>query len=297
MDARLQLRVQRYGWDRAAVVYQQYWERQLAPAHQRLLAMADIQAGERVLDVACGSGLVTFPASVATGPGGFVFATDISEAMVRSVTLEAERRGLAQVHAERHAAEEARTPDQPFDVALCALGLMYVTDPLAVLRVMRASLRPGGRCVVAVWGSRKHCGWAEMFPIVERRVASEVCPLFFQLGGGDTLRLTMQEAGFDDILVDRIATTLEYDSAEDACGAAFAGGPVALAYSRFDANTRTAVHGEYLDSIAQWRHGDAFGVPGEYIVARGTVARETAPSARAPRAAGTVTPASSRRRR
>lgn len=270
MDARLQLRVQRYGWDRAAAVYQQYWERQLAPAQQRLLALADIQQGERVLDVACGTGLVTFPAADATGPAGFVLATDISDEMVRSVTLEAERRGLPQVHAERHAAEETATPDHPFDVALCALGLMYVTDPPAVLEAMRAALRPGGRCVVAVWGARKDCGWAEIFPIVERRVASEVCPLFFQLGGGDVLHITMQQAGFDDVQVDRITTTLEYDSANDACGAAFAGGPVALAYSRFDDAAKDEVHREYLESIDQWKHGAGYRIPGEYIVARGT---------------------------
>lgn len=269
MDARLQLRVQRYGWDRAAALYQQYWERQLAPAQQRLLALADIQRGERVLDLACGTGLVTFPAADAVGPTGFVLATDISDEMVKMVTLEAERRGLPQVRAERLAAEETATPDKPFDVALCALGLMYVTDPMAVLRAMHAALRPGGRCVVAVWGARARCGWAEIFPIVDRRVRSEVCPLFFQLGGGDALRISVQQAGFGDIQVDRIAATLDYDSPEDACGAAFAGGPVALAYSRFDDATKGEVHREYLDSIAEWKHGDGYRVPGEFVVASG----------------------------
>ena len=60
----------------------------------------------------------------------------------------------------------------------------------------------------------------------------------------------MEAAGFaDPILADRIATTLRYHSAEDACGAAFAGGPVALAYSRFDGATRSEAHAEYLTSI------------------------------------------------
>ena len=59
MDAKLQRRIQRYGWDKAADLYEQHWQQQLAPAQNRLLEMADIQPSERVLDVACGTGLVT----------------------------------------------------------------------------------------------------------------------------------------------------------------------------------------------------------------------------------------------
>ncbi|MGH7593004.1 MAG: methyltransferase domain-containing protein [Gemmatimonadales bacterium] len=90
-------RTQRPDGHAAAVVYQRYWERQLAPAQQCRLVMADIQRGERVLDVACGTGLVTFPAADAARPKGFVLAADISDEMVRVVTLEAERRGLLHV--------------------------------------------------------------------------------------------------------------------------------------------------------------------------------------------------------
>lgn len=270
MDPRLQQRVQRYGWDKAAPLYQQYWERQLAPAQHRLLSMADVQRGERVLDVACGTGLVTFPVADATGPTGFVLATDISDEMVKSVNAQASRRGLSNVRAERAAAESPASPGEPFDVALCALGLMYVTDPTAALHAMRGALRPGGRCVVAVWGARSRCGWAEIFPIVDARVRSEVCPMFFQLGGGDALRITMEQAGFGEVEVNRISTELEYDSADDACGAVFSGGPVALAYSRFDDATTAEVHREYLDSISQWKHGEGYRVPGEFVVARGT---------------------------
>ena len=76
------------------------------------------------------------------------------------------------------------------------------------------------------------------FPIVDSRVESEVCPLFFQLGTGDALRYAFELGGFTDIRIERLSTILEYETAEDACGAAFAGGPVALAYSRFDERTR-----------------------------------------------------------
>ena len=82
MEARLQRRVQRYGWDKAAPCYEQSWHRQLAPAQTRLLALAALRPGERVIDVACGTGLVTFAAAAAVGPEGTVVGTDISDAMV-----------------------------------------------------------------------------------------------------------------------------------------------------------------------------------------------------------------------
>lgn len=268
MDARLQRRVQRYGWDKAAAHYEQYWSRQLDPAQRRLLALAALEPGERVLDIACGTGLVTFPAADAVGPSGTVVATDLSEVMVARVAGEAARRGARQVSSARMDAEALDGPDASFDAALCALGLMYVPDPLRALSEIHRVLRSGGRAVVAVWGSRDRCGWAEIFPIVDRRVASDVCPMFFQLGTGDNLRYRLERAGFADIDVVRLPSPLRYESAEAACGAAFAGGPVALAYSRFDDQTRAEAEAEYLASIEPWRNGEGYDIPGEFVIAR-----------------------------
>jgi ubiquinone/menaquinone biosynthesis C-methylase UbiE len=269
MQPRLQRRVQRYGWDKAAACYEQYWQAQLAPAHRRLLELAAIRPGERVLDIACGTGLVTFPAAEAATRAGAVFATDLSDAMVARVKEEARRRGLTQTTAARMDAESLQLPDASFDVALCGLGLMYVPDPAACLREVTRVLAAGGRFVAAVWGARDRCGWAEIFEIVDRRVQSEVCPMFFQLGTGDALRRAMERAGFADLVVDRFSSTLRYESGEDACGAAFAGGPVALAYSRFDARTRDDAHAEYLASIARYRQEEGYEISGEFVVAKG----------------------------
>jgi len=266
MDPKLQRRVQRYGWDKAAPSYERFWQAQLAPAQRRLLELAAIQPGESVLDVACGTGLVTFPAAERVGPSGLVLATDISDAMVTRIREESARRGHAHVRAARMDAERLYVPEASMDVVLCALGLMYVPDPVRACAEMGRVLAPGGRAVVAVWGARHRCGWADIFPIVDARVQSEVCPMFFQLGTGDQLADTMRQAGLIDVICERIASTLHYDSPEEACGAAFAGGPVALAYSKFDGPTREAAHAEYLESIAAWRSGDAYDVPGEFVV-------------------------------
>ncbi|MGE0440168.1 MAG: class I SAM-dependent methyltransferase [Gemmatimonadales bacterium] len=269
MDPRLQLRVQRYGWDKAEPLYERFWAAQLEPAQRRLLALANLRPGDRILDVAAGTGLVTFPAAEAVGPGGQVTATDLSEAMVESLRTGAVARGLANVTALRMDGESLDFPSASFDAALCALGLMYFPDPRRSLAGIRRVLQPGGRAVAAVWGARRHCGWAEIFPIVEARVASEVCPLFFQLGTGDALAAGFEAAGFRDLTVERLTTVLRYDSAEDACGAAFAGGPVALAYSRFDETTRAAAHRDYLDSIAEYRRGTGYDIPGEFVIVAG----------------------------
>jgi hypothetical protein len=96
-----------------------------------------------------------------------------------------------------------------------------------------------------------------------------VCPLFFQLGTGDALQYTYENAGFSDIVTERLSTTLLYERGEDAIGAAFAGGPVALAYSRFDDRTREEAHAEYLASIEPYRNGNGFEIPGEFVVTSG----------------------------
>jgi ubiquinone/menaquinone biosynthesis C-methylase UbiE len=268
MEAKLQRRVQRYGWDKASGEYERYWRQQLEPAQTRLHALADLQPGEHVLDIACGTGLVTFPAARAVGSRGSVLGVDLSQDMVTRSTELAATLDIPQATFARMDAEDLQCEPQSFDAVLCALGLMYVPDPQKAAAEMFRVLRLGGRAVVAVWGARSRCGWAEIFPIVDRRVASEVCPMFFHMGTGDLLQQTMEAAGFANTRVERIETTLDYASPDEAIGAAFAGGPVALAYSRFDGATRDAAHIEYLDSIAAYRRGAGYAVPGEFVVVR-----------------------------
>jgi ubiquinone/menaquinone biosynthesis C-methylase UbiE len=270
VDARLQRRVQRYGWDKAAAHYDRFWQRQLQPARALLLERAALRPGERVLDLACGTGVVTFAAAQAVGGSGEVVGTDISDEMVAACRRAAASGGVAHARFERMEAETISFPDDSFDVVLCALGLMYVTDFEGTVREMHRVLKPGGRAAAAVWGRRDRCGWADIFPIVESRVQSEVCPLFFQLGTGDLLATVFRNAGLADAASDRLSTTLAYDTGEDACGAAFAGGPVAMAYSRFDEAAREGAHADYLKSIAPFRENGAYRIPGEFVVTRGS---------------------------
>ena len=270
MDARLQRRVQRYGWDLAAADYEDLWQSQLAAAQRRLMACAALAPGERVLDVACGTGLVTLAAARAVGPGGDVLGVDLSERMVDAARARAGQHAIANARFARMEAERLELPDAGFDAALCALGLMYVPEPERALREMGRVVRPGGRVVSAVWGERARCGWAVLFEIVDAEVASEVCPLFFRLGQADTLARLCAEAGLDAIQQHRIASTLVYADADEACRAAFVGGPVALAWSRFDATVRERVCRRYIEAIAPWRHRSGYRIPGEFVVVAAT---------------------------
>lgn len=270
MDPRFQRRVQRYGWDKAVDDYEAGWREQLEPAQTLMLDMAALEPGERVLDVACGTGLVSFRALERVGAEGAVVGTDISAEMVERARFLAEARGLANAAFERAGAESMGLEDESFGAALCGLGLMYVPDPVAALGEMYRLLQPGGRAAAAVWGARAACGWAEIFSIVDARVASDVCPLFYQLGTKDSLARAFTAAGFVDVRHERLGVELRYASPEDALGAAFKGGPVALAYSRFEDRTRAVVHAEYLQSIETYRDGAGYRIPGEFVVAVGT---------------------------
>lgn len=269
MDARLQRRVQRYGWDLAADDYETLWQAQLAPAQTRLLDQVALQAGEHVLDVACGTGLVTLRAAQHVGPQGHVIGADLSERMVQAAARRSRAGGQHHVRFERMDAEQLALPDASLDAALCAFGLMYLPEPEQALKELLRVLRPAGRLGLAVWGERERCGWSALFPIVDAEVSTEVCPLFFRLGLADALARLCGEAGATGLQTERIATTLHYADGDEACRAAFAGGPVALAWSRFGDAARARACARYLDALARWRCGAGYAVPAEFVLVTG----------------------------
>ena len=275
MEPSLQRRVQRYGWDRAAPDYESLWQAQLAGAQSQLLTSASLVPGERVLDVACGTGLVSFTAARAVGHAGQVLGVDLSGRMIEAARRRAEEGRVLNASFARMDAETLDLPDANFDIALCSLGLMYMPDPEKAVCEMRRVLRPGGRMVLAVWGERSLCGWAAVFPIVDAEVSGEVCPLFFRLGQRDALARLCTEASVEIHEQHRLATTLSYADADDACNAAFIGGPVALAWSRFDDEVRARVRRRYIEAIEAWRHDRGYRIPGEFVVLAGVARHAT----------------------
>jgi ubiquinone/menaquinone biosynthesis C-methylase UbiE len=270
VDAKLQLRVQRYGWDAASQFYEDAWRRPLAPAQKTLLAFADLKTGESVIETACGSGLVTRAIAEAVGPSGNVLATDLSQAMIDLTAATCSAAGLSWVETARLGAEDLAAGERHFDAALCALGLMYVPDPARAVAAMAKALRPGGRAVATVWGERKNCGWAEIFPIVDARVASEVCPLFYASGAPGALKDDFARAGLATLREHRQQETLDFPNERALLTAMLIGGPVALAVKRFTPAILAEVEAEFLASVKEYRMADgAYRIPGEFVTVFG----------------------------
>jgi SAM-dependent methyltransferase len=266
VDARLQRRVQRYGWDRAVDAYARHWLGPLAGMQAEVLDRAAPRAGERVLDVACGTGVLALAAARAVCPTGHVLGVDLSGAMVGEAQRRAQAEGLAHATFVPMDAEQLSLPAASIDLALCSLGLMYLPDPDAALRELHRVLRPGGRAVLAVWGEREHCGWAPVFGIVDDEVRSEVCPLFFALGHRDALATRCASAGLCVTAQHRRSDTIVYADGNAACDAALVGGPVALAWSRFDEVTRERVRTRYREAIAPFARGSSYHLPAEFVI-------------------------------
>ncbi len=269
MRPALQRRVQRYGWDYSSPFYEKGWQRQLRPAQEKLLKNIDLNRGERVLDISCGTGLVTFPMAKQVGDEGKIIGIDLSEKMIDEAKSIFQDMEVSNVEFKHMDAEDLNFGDAFFNVSVNSLGLMYYPNPDKAIREMYRVTRSGGRAGALVWGRRNACGWAGIFPIVDARVKTDVCPLFFQLGTGNTLLQEFKAAGFKDVESERFEVSLPYQTDEEAIIGAFQGGAVALAYRKFDDQIREEVHAEYIDCIKPFSNGSGYEIPGEFVIVTG----------------------------
>jgi len=147
----------------------------------RVADAAGISPGDRVLDVACGTGVLTREAAGRTGPGGAVTGLDLSPEM-----LAVAARLSPELRWQQGSADALPFPDRSFDAVVSQFGLMFFPDPVAGLREMMRVLVPGGRLAVAVWGSLDVTpAYAAEVELVERlagRAAGDAMRAPFALG-------------------------------------------------------------------------------------------------------------------
>jgi SAM-dependent methyltransferase len=144
----------RQQWEGAAPGWAR-WEPTIAawmePATETMLAMAAVDAGARVLDMACGAGSQTLDAARRVGQQGSVVASDISEAMLQHVRENARAAGVTNVTTVAGAAEDLDVAADSFDAVICRLGLMLFVDPARALAAVRRALRPEAKVGAVVF--------------------------------------------------------------------------------------------------------------------------------------------------
>ncbi len=179
----------------------------------RVADAARIGVGERVLDVACGTGVLSRTARERVGGTGSVVGVDVNPAM-----LAVARRTSAEVEWREAAAEALPFESGSFDVAVSQFGLMFFRDRVAALAEMMRVLRSGGRLAVAVWDSlEKTPGYAAVTRLLERLFGAEVADLLrapYALGDARLLMETVRAAGVPEPRLETATGTARFASLE-----------------------------------------------------------------------------------
>lgn len=187
-----------------------------------VVGAAGVKAGDRVLDVACGTGAATLAAAERAGPSGHVVGLDANPEM-----LAVARRKPTRIEWVEGVAEALPMPDDSFDAVVSQFGFMFFENRPQALREMRRVLRPGGSMAVAVCDAVENSpGYFAFAKLLDRLFGTEVGDAFrapFALGSVDRLRALCREAGIADAEVARHSAAVRFDSidalvsAERAC--------------------------------------------------------------------------------
>ena len=141
-------------WDAAAAGWEKWWplfERAAQSVSNRLVELARIKPGDRVLDIATGTGEPAITAARKVGPNGRVIGVDHSPGMLEVARRRAASLGLSNVEYREGDAASLREPSASFDAVVCRWGLMFVPDLAAAVRGIRDLLKPGASLATAVW--------------------------------------------------------------------------------------------------------------------------------------------------
>jgi ubiquinone/menaquinone biosynthesis C-methylase UbiE len=217
---------QREGWDSVAEGWKDWWEsieKGAQKVSQRLIELAEIKPGQRVLDVATGIGEPSITAAKVVGTGGHVLATDISRQMLAIAKERAIALRLQDIIEFKESdAENLDLANSSFDAALSRWGLMLIPNLDVVIGKIYSSLVSGGRFAAAVWAD------ATKVPVISlatRTIASQIqmsapppgVPNPFSLADTNKLENSLARAGFRDIHIDNVIVTYEFDSGKDYC--------------------------------------------------------------------------------
>jgi ubiquinone/menaquinone biosynthesis C-methylase UbiE len=236
----------------AAESYERYFVPVIGgPLAADLVELAAIRPGERVLDVACGTGVVTRLVAARTGAEGTVAGVDLNPGML-SVARAAPPADTAIDWYEARA-ETMPLPDEAFDVALCQLGLQFIEDKAAALGEMRRVLVPGGRLLISVAGPTP-----PIFAVLEAALARQLGPgvaafvrAVFSLHDPSELGDLLADAGFTAVVARRSEKTLQLPPPDEFLWQYVESTPLAAAAADLDDDGRIELEREV---VGRWRH-------------------------------------------
>lgn len=220
---RIQLKAeQRRSWDESAAGWAKFFdkfERGAQCVSDRLIELARIQPGQRVLDVATGIGEPAVSAARRVGPKGHVVATDHSGQMIKLARERASAFGLGNIEFLEMDAEALELPENSFNAILCRWGLMFLPDLAGALERMRHLLVPGGWLAAAVFKDAPKVPMIGLVLGVCRRFelprppAGSLGPL--SLADTEALKRTVEGAGFSEFSSESLTVTFEFTSGDE----------------------------------------------------------------------------------
>lgn len=252
-----------------AEMYEQYFvPAMFLPWAGILLRRAALQAGESVLDVACGTGIVARQAAPLVGADGRVAALDMNPAMLRVARSVPAPPG-ASIHWHEGNAMTLPFPEGAFDAVLCQHGLQFFPDRAAAAREMHRVLRPTGRAVAIVLQSlAQHPVFEALMESVARQlslpIAAVVTP--FGLSDADELRALFSTAGFKGVEIFSESTQVRFPEPERFVPLAVTSSAAAVpAFAQLEAPARAAlvatVRQEVEPVIRRFREADVIAFP------------------------------------
>jgi SAM-dependent methyltransferase len=185
--------------------------------NDRLVELAGVQPGHRVLDVATGYGEPMVTAARRVGSTGQVIATDLSSVMIGLAKARASELGLRHIEFCTCNGETLDIPHADFDAAVCRWALMLMPHPEACLRRVHDVLKTRGRVAMAVFSEPARSPFAALAGGIVRCAVGLGPPPpdepgIFRLADADELYQRFQDAGFHPVTIEQVSGTLVFDS-------------------------------------------------------------------------------------